>query len=153
MGIGEDEARGHGGTYQLAGLLGLGHLGVELGLGVARDHDSLLGRHFSLLPLRWDRTLLWIKVSFEGWIARLRWWPHPERVHAVFIGAATGTGNDQKAPGGSTSRGEDAGFRRSDVTALVGRLPCFFSKFQESVRRRGSNWRKKSSYSYLPQKA
>lgn len=35
------------GTYQLALLLGLGHAGVELVLGVARDHGTLLGRHYS----------------------------------------------------------------------------------------------------------
>lgn len=35
------------GTYQLALLLGLGHAGVELVLGVARDHRTLLGRHYS----------------------------------------------------------------------------------------------------------
>jgi hypothetical protein len=47
------------GTYQLALLLGLGHAGVELVLGVARDHGTLLGRHYSdprslLLSSVWD---------------------------------------------------------------------------------------------------
>jgi hypothetical protein len=42
---------GGGGTYQLAGFLGLAHLGVELLLGVASDHDAFLGRHSSALVL------------------------------------------------------------------------------------------------------
>ena len=49
-------------AYQLAGLLALGHLGVELILGVARDHGPLRGCHSSpsLLPIpapRWDQKL------------------------------------------------------------------------------------------------
>jgi len=43
VGDGLTRAR-NGGAYQLAGLLGLVHLGLELLLGVARDH---LGRHSS----------------------------------------------------------------------------------------------------------
>jgi hypothetical protein len=47
----EMRAGGGGGTYQLAGFLGLAHLGVELLLGVASDHDAFLGRHSSALVL------------------------------------------------------------------------------------------------------
>jgi hypothetical protein len=78
-----------------------------------------------------------LKVSFEGWIARSRWWPRPGRVHAAFIGTATGMwldGNDRKALAGPHCclAGRVRGV--THVTALVGRLPCCFSKFQESGR-------------------
>jgi hypothetical protein len=101
-------------TYQLAGLLGLGHVGVEVGLGVAGDHDSLLGRHSSLLLPRWDRKLLvLIEVFFRGVdckIASLA--PHSGRPHAAFIGEATGVRNGRKTlAGGPTLWGAYAGLR------------------------------------------
>lgn len=111
---GDRGRRGTGGTYQLAGLLGLGHVGVEVGLGVAGDHDSLLlGRHSSLLP-RWDRKLLvLIEVFFRGVdckIASVA--PRSGRPHAAFIGEMTGVRNGRKTlAGGPTLWGAYAGLR------------------------------------------
>ena len=78
------------------------------------------------------KLLLWIKVSYEGWIARLRWWPHSGRVHAAFIGRSDwGMGRWRKWPK-SPWWVHVAGRVRgaTHVTALVGWLPCCLSKFQ-----------------------
>lgn len=139
---GDRGRRGTGGTYQLAGLLGLGHVGVEVGLGVAGEHDSLLlGRHSSLLP-RWDRELLvLIEVFFRGVdykIALVA--PRSGRPHAAFIGEATGVRNGRKTLGGGpTLWGAYAGLRTarpsSPRSSSAGcRVFVFLSKFQQSVQ-------------------
>lgn len=143
--LGEDEARwGARMTYQLAGLLGLGHVGVEVGLGVAGDHDSLLGRHSSLLP-RWDRELLvLIEVFFRGVDCKIALVaPHSGRPHTAFIGEATGVRNGRKTLGGGpTLWGAYAGLRTarpSSPAHRARRRPAavclfFLSKFQQSVQ-------------------
>lgn len=50
-------------AYQLAGLLAIGHVGVELLLGVARDHGSLLGGHSPSAVMRSKVILVRARVN------------------------------------------------------------------------------------------
>ena len=45
-------------AYQLAGLLAISHVGVELLLGVARYHGSLLSGHPPSAVMRWKVILV-----------------------------------------------------------------------------------------------